>query len=161
MRRTAYWIVVLAMTSMAGGAGAAPETLGWRVLTDATGSRVDYPADVFSVPDTPHNNVGGFRFRTPDGRADFSFFTVPTPRAGSPAGFLVRNLRLPEREVQYRRTTPSFFAVSGIHGAAVYYARCNASADHGMLNCIYLAYPASETHAWDAIVTRVSRSLHS
>jgi hypothetical protein len=155
--------VVLAIAAVSCGTHvAAAAASDWRVLSDPQQSaQVDYPADVFTVPETPRNGVGGFLFRTADGRASLSFFTLRTPKDTSPARFLARHLRLPQREIQYRRTTPSFFAVSGIHASDVYYARCNASGDHAVLHCIYMTYPAARTHQWDAIVTRISRSLHS
>ena len=27
------------------------------------------------------------------------------------------------------------------------------------MQCVYLLYPRAETHAWDGVVTRISRSL--
>ena len=163
VRLTACHIAVLALAAVSCGTGvAASAASDWRVLSDAKlGGQVEYPADVFSVSEQPREKVGGLRFRTPDGRAELSFFALPTSSGTSPADFLAGHLRLPERAVQYRRTTPSFFAVSGASTGVIYYARCNSSADHSMFHCIYMTYPADEKRAWDAIVTRISRSLHS
>ena len=42
----------------------------------------------------------------------------------------------------------------------VYYSRCNFSAaGGGAVHCFDLTYPQREERAWDAIVTRISRSL--
>jgi hypothetical protein len=38
--------------------------------------------------------------------------------------------------------------------------RCNCPrGSSGPMQCIYLLYPEAETRAWDAIITRISRSL--
>jgi hypothetical protein len=49
--------------------------------------------------------------------------------------------------------------VSGIVRGKTFYSRCNFEGRHGAMHWRYLAYPAAETHAWDALVTRMSRSL--
>ena len=41
----------------------------------------------------------------------------------------------------------------------IFYSRCNVSATGGTLHCFDLQFPAAERPAWDAIVTRMSRSL--
>ena len=56
--------------------------------------------------------------------------------------------------------TNRFFAISGVNDGQVYYSRCNFPVGvRGPLHCIYLAYPKDEERWWDAIVTRISRSL--
>ena len=42
----------------------------------------------------------------------------------------------------------------------MFYSRCNyPRGSSGPMQCIYLLYPEAETRAWDAIITRISRSL--
>jgi hypothetical protein len=61
---------------------------------------------------------------------------------------------------QYRRVTPSFFAISAEREGMIYYSRCNFSTLRGAtIHCFDLVYPQSEKRAWDAIVTRISLSL--
>jgi len=86
-------------------------------------------------------------------------FTMPMRKGGSPAAFIARNLRIPRSALSYQRISASFFAISGVNKGNIYYSRCNSSPDHGQLHCIYLIYPASEKRSWDAIVTRISRTL--
>jgi hypothetical protein len=158
-------ILALAAATLADAsvtADAAPMDPGWRVFEDAaSGTRVDYPANVFSVPEGHRSNerASGLRFATTDGRAHFAVFTMPTPKGTSPAAFIARNLKVPESALHYERITPAFFAISGVRAGNVYYARCNASSDRSTLHCIYLTYPAKEKRAWDAAVTRISRTL--
>jgi hypothetical protein len=41
----------------------------------------------------------------------------------------------------------------------IFYSRCNVSPTGATLHCFDMKYPAREKTAWDAIVTRMSRSL--
>jgi hypothetical protein len=62
--------------------------------------------------------------------------------------------------IQYRRVTPSFFAISAEREGTIYYSRCNFSGLRGQtIHCFDLVYPQPEKQAWDAIVTRISLSL--
>jgi hypothetical protein len=52
--------------------------------------------------------------------------------------------------------------ISGVNDGQVFYSRCNFPAGAaGPMHCIYLLYPNDEMRRWDAIVTRISRSLKS
>jgi hypothetical protein len=62
--------------------------------------------------------------------------------------------------LNYDRVAQKFFAVSTNRARTVLYRRCNFSGNRGgTMHCIDLAYPLSEKRAWDAPVTRISRSL--
>ena len=133
------------------------ETLGWRSYTDPrTGTKVDFPAGLFPVDAGDTERGTGRVFKTADGRATFSAYTLENEDGDSPRSYLRRFLKVDPATIDYRRVTDRFFAVSGVRDEVVYYSRCNF---HGRIHCIYMAYPASELRAWDAIVTRVSLSL--
>jgi hypothetical protein len=57
--------------------------------------------------------------------------------------------------------TRSFFALSTIRQGLVFYSRCNFSAqgEAAAIHCFDVVYPAEQKRPWDAIVTRISRSL--
>ena len=117
-----------------------------------TGTSVDIPSSIFTKqlgwPD-----AYGQRFETADGRASL---TIQTNRSNdSPAAFLAQ--KHPPQNIQYKRVTSRFFAISSYKGAMVWYDRCNFS--QGLVHCVLINYPATEEHEWDAIVTRVSLSL--
>ena len=62
--------------------------------------------------------------------------------------------------LDYERITPSFFAISAERDGLIFYSRCNFSSDvGGAIHCFDLVYPSAEERAWNAIVTRISRSL--
>jgi hypothetical protein len=158
--------ISLAATLIAGTALSAPsaaQTLhvpSWKTYWDeSTGTRVDFPEGLFVPAGSPSRGAGR-RFRTPDGRAELSIYTLNSARGETPHSYLQNNLKVPRRVLDYERVTRQFFAVSALHQGRVYYSRCNFAADpSGPMHCIYLAYPARETKAWDAVVTRISRSL--
>jgi hypothetical protein len=49
--------------------------------------------------------------------------------------------------------------VSGVRDDGIFYSRCNVSPMGGTLRCFDLQSPTAERTAWDALVTRMSRSL--
>jgi len=131
----------------------------WAVLAQA-GTAVDYPADIFSVDAGASTRGTGRRLQTADGRADFMLFVLPNRDRDGPRRFVRKNLALPRSRLTYERITDRFFVVSGIESGRVFYSRCNyPRGSSGPMQCIYLLYPRDEARAWDAVVTRISRSL--
>jgi hypothetical protein len=131
----------------------------WAVLA-AGGTVTDYPANVFSVDAGASPRGTGRRLQTADGRADFMLFQLPNRDHDSPRRYIRRHLALPHATLDYERITDRFFVVSGTQSGRVFYSRCNyPRGASGPMQCIYLLYPRAETHAWDAVVTRISRSL--
>jgi hypothetical protein len=135
---------------------ASAQPVRWQTYTiPETGTSVDIPSSIFT------ENVGrppqgeGQRFRSADGRADLTIQTAAIGSDVSPAAFLAS--QHPPKEIQYKRITPRFFAVSGYKGDKVWYDRCNFS--NGSVHCVLINYPAQEERAWDGIVTRISLSL--
>ncbi len=142
-------------------AAAARDADGWETYADpASGIRVEYPAFIFS------QNLGappagrGVVLGSVDGRAQFAAYALTMKPGDTPAGYLRRNLRIPEAALHYRRVTGRFFAVSGIRDQWIYYGRCNLTGGGaGAAHCMQLMYPKQDKAAWDALVTRVSLSL--
>jgi hypothetical protein len=76
------------------------------------------------------------------------------------SSYLKQNLRVTRTALHYERVTRSFFAISSEREGLIFYSRCNFSSDAGgAIHCFDLVYPRAEERAWDAIVTRISRSL--
>ena len=98
--------------------------------------------------------------RVSDGRALLTIYSLANEARDTPASYLKTNLRLSRSSLDYERITPAFFAISSVRDDLVYYSRCNFSAGaDAALHCVDLVYPQREQRAWDAIVTRISRSL--
>jgi hypothetical protein len=134
--------------------------LVWRTLViPQYGTSVDYPAGIFVAAGDPEKGVGQ-RFESQDGRAVLSVYTRDNEDGETPASYLKKNLRVDKHELDYERTTRSFFAISLERDALVYYSRCNFSGRReGPIHCFDIVYPQEEKRSWDAVVTRISLSL--
>jgi hypothetical protein len=139
--------------SLAVPAGAAPSH-DW-VPYSQEGLTVQYPRDVFS--NAGPGDQGGSLFKTRDGRARLTIFTLRNDRGESPAQFLRRSFPENRKNLHYDRVAASFFAISENKSGRTLYRRCNFRS--GSIHCINLEYPLREERAWDAIVTRISLSL--
>ena len=141
--------------------GRAGQGLGWqRFEVQEFGTTVDYPAGIFSEPDGKAEKGTGQRFNRADGRAALTIYARENEDGDTPAGYLQKHLRAPRSALDYARVTPSFFAISSERQGVVRYSRCNFSSEAGgAIHCFDLVYPQAESRAWDAIVTRISRSL--
>jgi hypothetical protein len=144
-----------------GRAVSAPSAEDWRILAvPDLGTRVQYPAGIFSVPEGKSEKGIGERLSTHDGRATLSVYARPNERGETPASYLHHYLLTPRSQLDYQRVTPAFFAISALKEDMIYYSRCNFSrSGTGAIHCLDLVYPAREKRAWDAIVTRISLSL--
>jgi hypothetical protein len=121
------------------------------------GTRVAYPASLFTVSEGRTEMGTGQRFRTSDGRAVLSVYSRANAAGETPMSYLRNNLRRPRSNLDYRRVAPSFFAISEETKDKIYYSRCNFSKT--AIHCFDLVYPTREKRTWDAVVTRISRSL--
>jgi hypothetical protein len=136
------------------------ESLKWRLYVNPFGTRVDYPAFIFSVPSGATEKGSGERFRSADRRAQMSIYALANDGGDTPASYLTKNLKVSRGALDYNRVAGNFFAISGVREGQVYYSRCNfPSGSEGAIHCVDLVYPERETKAWDAVVTRISRSL--
>lgn len=148
--------VAALLATLTPAAAIAAGSVEWRKFTiPDTGARVDMPVSIFTEDSGPPEGGIGRRFFTSDRRADFTVQSVPNPDGDSPAAFLAK--RGPPANIQYRRVTPRFFAVSSIRNGRTWYNRCNKA--KGYMHCVLINYPAAEERAWDAVVTRISLSL--
>jgi hypothetical protein len=135
-------------------------SLQWSVMTDAFGTRVDYPAGLFTTEQGSPPRGTGRVLESADGDARLMVYVEENEAHHSPASFVRSNLATPISRIDYRRITDRFFAVSGENDGRVFYSRCNfPDGRNGPLHCIFLSYKSSEKEAWDDIVTRISLSL--
>jgi len=149
-------LVTIAVTLLPNAGWA--QSLDWTRYRLADGSAgIDLPFQLFSVDGGSSRRGSGHSFSTPDGRANVSLYTIANQPQRSPSEFLDQEFQLPRSSAIYRRVTGNMLAISGYRGDQIYYARCNFGRER--LHCVALNYPADEKRRWDAIVTRVSRSL--
>jgi hypothetical protein len=137
-------------------------TLNWRVMTDAFGGTVDYPASIFTTKAQPPPRGIGESLASDDGSARFMMYVERNADHLTPEEFIRRNLGGPQSLLEYRRVSDGFFAASVTTANAIFYSRCNFPAGAaGNIHCIFLSYPKSEKRAWDDVVTRMSLSLRA
>ncbi|WP_338829947.1 hypothetical protein [Bradyrhizobium sp. 27S5] len=131
-------------------------SMEWRnYVVPSTGAHVDIPVNIFTEDvGQPEGGIGR-RFFTSDHRADLTVQSLPNPDHDTPAIFLKK--RRPPADIQYKRVTPRFFAVSSVRNGRTWYNRCNLAKEY--MNCVLINYPAAEERQWDAVVTRISLSL--
>jgi len=132
----------------------------WNVLSNEFGTEVDYPENIFSVDAGPALRGTGRTLRSPDDRAWLMIYVEGNDEHHTPASFMRAYFAAPRDSLDYDRVTNRYFAISGVNEEQIYYSRCNFPFGvRGRLHCIYLVYPKDDEHRWDAIVTRISRSL--
>jgi hypothetical protein len=149
------WLAAIVLLSFMPLAEATAASLEWRrYAIVANGLSVDVPVSIFEE-DRAATEGRGRHFFTKDYRANLTIKSFPNPQNDSPAVFLEK-MRAPA-EIQYKRMTPKFFAVSGARDGFTWYNRCNRA--NGFMNCVLLNYPAAEERQWDAVVRRISLSL--
>ena len=122
------------------------------------GTSVQYPANIF-VPAGQPRKGSGERFKSADGRAELSIYSIRNDVGETPATYLRHNLRMDRSALDYTRIARSFFAISSEHDGVILYSRCNFSRSRRAIHCFDLRYPQEEKRSWDAIVTRISLSL--
>ena len=129
----------------------------WKQYTDERGTRIEYPADLFS---TPQRTEIGEAFVTRDGRARIHMYSMPNPKALSPRDFMRSQFPASRSILTYDRVARNFFAISSRLDGKIVYMRCNFSrARAATLHCVDIRYPQNEKVAWDKMVTRISRSV--
>lgn len=126
-----------------------------RYVNPRFGVAVDYPAGRF--PDAPlfSDNGDGATFLAPDGRAVLKVWG-----ANDVAEWRFSDMKrafASDMTVTWSEERPGRWIVTGTDGASIRYTRCNRGG--GVLACFEVTYPASEKSSWDAVVTRMSRSL--
>ena len=127
-----------------------------RYVIPSTGTSVDMPVSIFTSDAGAPEGGTGRRFFTEDRRADLTVQSVrQSRRTIRPPRSWPRSGRLPASSTSGSR--PDFFVVSSIRNDRIWYNRCNRG--NGTMNCVMINYPAAEKRQWDAVVTRISRTL--
>ena len=94
-------------------------------MTDAFGAAVDYPASIFTVPAPPPPRGTGRSLVSEDGSARFMMYAERNDSHLTPEKYILRNLAGPQSQLEYRRVSDRFFAVSGTTSNDIFYSRCN------------------------------------
>lgn len=128
----------------------------WGTFSDAHGTSVQYPREIFTVP-AGQGTPPGPMLQSADGRARLHVFTLPNERRASPAEFIRRAVSDQRERLAYKRVTNRFLVFSAAEGDLILYRRCNFAG--GAIHCFDVRYPRAEKRAWDGRVTRLSYTL--
>jgi len=160
MVRQSVAIGVLATVVFGSYAACWAQGRSWAVYRDTRGMSVEYPTGIFSVARGRGESGVGHVFTTTDGRARLHVYSIPNPNGLSPGAFIRSQFPTDRSVLSYDRVARNFFAVSSRRAGTIVYLRCNFSSHAGgSLHCVDVRYPAREKRAWDATVTRISRTL--
>ena len=140
---------------------AAPAQTRWATYGNARfGTTADYPADLFIRRDPPPDNGDGVSMHTADERATLVIYGAYNAENDTPTSYVERLVE--KNGVTYKKVAKTYYVVSGLRGADIFYERCNfRKGDTAPIDCFQITYPAREKAAWDAIVTRISKSLRA
>jgi hypothetical protein len=155
--------LIVSVSGLLGSSGAAAveSSAEWGQYRDKEAGLVfDLPAHIFP-PDSAKQGRVGTVFTSRDGRAQVRVFGSANEVNDTPQRHLNRIAGSGERaDFTYVRTTPTFYVASGTRDGVISYRRCNFSrSGENRIGCIQLNYPQRDKRAWDAPVTRMSRSL--
>ncbi|MEJ0078921.1 MAG: hypothetical protein WDO17_26525 [Alphaproteobacteria bacterium] len=128
----------------------------WARFSDARGTSVQYPREVFPVAAGTGEPPGPV-LQSADGRARLHVFTLDNARRVSPAAFIARAITDQRERLSYRRVTDRFLVFSAAEGDLILYRRCNFAGSS--IHCFDVRYPRADKRAWDRPVTRMSFSL--
>ena len=144
---------------------ASSEDFGWRYYADdAYGFDIDLPLGVFEIDESP---ARGLHLYEPSGFAEIEVYGADNPRGLPPRAF-VEALEDADRiaEVTYRAEGRSWFVLSGYYAdeeelgePLIFYTKFMFSADLTRVSAFEISYPLSEKHRFDAVVTRIEKSL--
>jgi hypothetical protein len=151
---------LLALTLGTSDAVAVERSAGWGQYRDRSlGLTFDLPSHIFPL-DSANEGRFGTVLSSRDGRAQLRVFGGPNEAGDSPRRYLERISRTDGQHFTYVRTTENFFVASGVRDRMIVYRRCNFSNGAAKrIGCIQLNYPQRDKRAWDAPLTRMSRSL--
>jgi hypothetical protein len=160
MRNLMSIILVLAAFT----ATAYAQDSNWRTyVNERFGSRIEYPANVFS-PEPPPENGDGRRFKSRDA-AEFTisagYNVIPDTLQS-----LENSLRHPGAgnsddyaSVTYRMSKDNVLILSGFRGDNVYYDKFVFTKDQETIHHFAITYPAAAKSTYDPILERMSKSM--
>lgn len=128
-------------------------------VNERFGAAADYPSDLFSQTDPPPDNGDGQTFRTTDGEAELSIYGSNNIDNDTPESYLTKYAN--REDVDFKRVTARFYAISGRRGDKIFYERCNFPPRAGSLGCFHIEYPAAQKAVWDKVIARISHSLRA
>jgi hypothetical protein len=159
VRHLSCLAALVAGSGVIGGSDLAAAERWGQYRDSELGLSFDLPAHIFPL-DSAERGQSGTVLSSSDGRAQVRVFGFVNEANDTPREHLRRIAGSDATDFTYVRTAPTFYVASGTRDGVISYRRCNFSRGaNGRVGCIQLNYPQRQKRAWDAAVTRMSRSL--
>ena len=143
-----------AIASLAFAAAAAPHYVTY--VNDRFGTTAEVPADW--TPGEPPANNDGLRFTSPDQRAWMTVYG--RLHIDDTVEEAIKDFETPGKDetITYRHRERRA-VVSGTRGDTILFSKHVLSCRDQIWNNVHIEYPAADKTAYDALVTRMARSL--
>jgi hypothetical protein len=131
----------------------------WAVYEDATQKcRLEYASSVFKLGKKDDEDFQ--RFSGPNKDIYFRIAELPNDEHMSPKQIRAEYIKnRGNGEIVYERTKTDFLVLSGIRAQKIFYSKVAVSPNAKNICVLHIVYPQNAKKAFDAIVTRMSRSL--
>ena len=131
----------------------------WAVYQDETQKcRLDYASSVFTPGKKDAEDFQ--RFSGPNKDIYFRVAALPNDEQLSPKQIRAEYIKNRGRgEIVYERTKSDFLVLSGIRDQKIFYSKVAVSPNTQNICVLHIVYPRKAKRAFDAIVTRMSRSF--
>jgi hypothetical protein len=147
------WLVLLLALSTPG------QSATWGVYQDDTKKcRLNYPKSIFTVGKKDEADFQ--RFSGPNKDIYFRIAGLPNDERLSPKQIRMEYIKNRDKaEVVYERTKRDFLVLSGVRDRKIFYSKIAVSPNTKNICVLHIVYPLKTKRAFDAIVTRMSRSF--
>ena len=131
----------------------------WAKFRDDTEKcRLVYPSSVFTTSSTDEENYQ--RFSGPEGDTYFRILALENEDHLTPAEIKAEYIKKKgTKDLVYDRSKKDFLVLSGFQGRLIFYTKIALSSDNETICVLHISYPRKAKRAFDAIVTRMSRSF--
>lgn len=130
----------------------------WRAYTNPRfGTRAEVPRD-WSMGPKPSNDDGRL-FTAPDGSATITIYGSLHVQDSIDEAMTLHATPQPGETITYKQRSKRTITVSGMKGERIFYRRAVLSCRDRIWNGVAIDYPAADKQRFDALVTRVAKSL--
>ena len=135
------------------------QAANWAVYQDETRScRLDYARSVFKPGKKDAEDFQ--RFSGPNKDIYFRVASLPNEERLSPKQIRAEYIKnRGKAEIVYERTKSDFLVLSGVRHGKIFYSKVAVSPNAQNICVLHIVYPQKAKRAFDAIVTRMSRSF--
>jgi len=120
--------------------------------------RLDYPSHLFDLGRMDSEKVQWFS--GPDKNTYFRVSSISNEEQLTPREIRAEYVKEKGKaDLVYERTKTDFLVLSGFRGSNIFYTKVALSPDNETVCVLHISYPRKAKRAFDAVVTRMSRSF--